>query len=82
MYIYKFPLVKEKKKRDKKNSEPYLSAARRYILNVQVSTLFFSFFHLPTIFFQVSTALATLDWYKQKFPDFPANRKAIFPFIL
>lgn len=30
---------------------------------------------------QIETALLNYWWYKEKFPDFPKNRKAVIPFI-
>ena len=31
---------------------------------------------------QVGSALMSHYWYKQKFEDYPADRRAIFPFLL
>ena len=39
-------------------------------------------FFLWTFFNLVPRALSHHRWYKEKFPDYPKNRKAVFPFIL
>jgi very-long-chain enoyl-CoA reductase len=51
--------------------------------------MFLIFRHLSMLLFFVFTAayltarsLRTLKWYREKFPDFPKNRRAILPFIL
>ena len=39
-------------------------------------------FFLWTFFNLVPRALSHHKWYKEKFPDYPKSRKAVFPFIL
>lgn len=41
----------------------------------------FLFFSLMVIYL-IIRSLLTLKWYREQFPDFPPDRKAIFPFIL
>jgi len=41
----------------------------------------FLFFSLMVLYLLVRS-LQTLTWYRERFPDFPPDRRAIFPFIL
>jgi hypothetical protein len=39
-------------------------------------------FFLLMVVYLIIRGLITLKWYREQFPDFPPDRKAIFPFIL